>query len=271
MTKVLQNISKLYTVTVAGKSCKKGSEMQDAGLIENAFLVIQNGKIGEIGEMKDFHSSENQEAERIDCSGRIVMPGFVDSHTHLVFPKTREEEFVYKIQGMSYEEIAKRGGGILNSANALSGISDEQLLAESLARAKQVLQKGTTTLEIKSGYGLSLAGELKLLRVANELKKYTSQTIRTTFLGAHAIPILYKENRNRYIDLVCEEMIPAVAEEKLANFIDVFCENGFFTETETEKILLNQLLRQKRRITVLLHPNHRLVHQRLFSCNFKGC
>lgn len=238
MVKIFKNIAKLYTVSANGKPCKKGQEMQDAGLIENAFLIISEEKVVKTGSMNTYSETDYPQAEYHDCEGRIVVPGFVDSHTHLVFPRTREEEFVYKIKGMSYEEIARRGGGILNSARALTHISEEELLTESLERCRQLVEKGTTTLEIKSGYGLSPEGELKLLRVARELKAHTPQTIKTTFLGAHAIPAEYKENRKAYIDLVCEEMIPAVASEKLADYIDVFCETGFFTESETERILL---------------------------------
>ncbi len=238
MNIVLKNIAKLYTVSSNGKPSLKGVEMQEAGLVDNAFVIISDEKITKVGKMSDYTEAAYPEAKTIDCSGKIVIPGFVDSHTHLVFPKTREDEFVYKIKGMSYEEIARRGGGILNSAKTLQSVSEEQLFVESLDRCKEILSKGTTTVEIKSGYGLSLEGELKLLRVANRLKQYTPQTIKTTFLGAHALPTAYKNNRESYIQLVCEEMLPAVAEAGLAEFIDVFCETGFFTESEAEKIIL---------------------------------
>lgn len=235
---ILKNISQLYRIATENETCKKGAAMQDAALLENAYILCKEGRIVEVGEMLNYSTALEKEAkEIIDCTGRIVFPGFVDSHTHIVFPKTREEEYVYKIQGMKYEEIAAKGGGILNSARATATMSEEELLKGSLKRCLQVLATGTTTLEIKSGYGLSLASELKLLRVANQLKKHTPQQIKTTFLGAHAFPEIYKTNRSGYIDLICKEMIPAVAEEKLADFIDVFCETGFFTEAESEKVL----------------------------------
>ena len=236
---LLHSISQLYQVSNTKETYKAGAAMQDACFTENAYILLDNALISEIGNMAGLTAEKKQNlAESIDCTGRIVLPGFVDSHTHIVFPKTREEEYLFKIQGMSYEEIAQKGGGILNSAEALQHISEEELLLASLQRCQNVLKTGTTTLEIKSGYGLSLQGELKLLRVANALKKHTSQTIKTTFLGAHALPLEYKTKREKYIELVCEEMIPQVAEEKLADFIDVFCETGFFTQAETEKILL---------------------------------
>lgn len=240
MSKILlHSISQLYQVSDCQEIYKAGENMQDACLRKNAYVLIENEQITEIGNMSDLGERQKENlSESIDCTGKIVFPGFVDSHTHLVFPKTREEEYLFKIQGMTYEEIAQKGGGILNSARALTHISEEELLLASLERCQNVLKTGTTTLEIKSGYGLSLQGELKLLRVANALKKHTSQTIKTTFLGAHAIPLEYKNQREKYIDLVCEEMIPQISEEKLADFIDVFCETGFFTQAETEKILL---------------------------------
>lgn len=236
---LLHSISQLYQVSTTNQAFKAGTDMQEAHLKQNAYIVLKNGNITEIGNMVDLtHDKKENLSESIDCTDRIVLPGFVDSHTHIVFPKTREEEYLFKIQGMTYEEIAQKGGGILNSARVLTHISEEELLKASLERCQAILRTGTTTLEIKSGYGLTLEGELKLLRVANKLKEYTPQTIKTTFLGAHAIPLEYKTNREKYIDLVCEEMIPQVAAEKLADFIDVFCETGFFTHAETEKILL---------------------------------
>lgn len=238
MSLILKNISQLYRIATENETCKKGTLMQDAALLENAYILCKEGRIVEVGEMLNYPKEAEKEAkEIIDCTGRIVFPGFVDSHTHIVFPKTREEEYVYKIKGMKYEEIAAKGGGILNSARATATMSEEELLESALKRCLQVLATGTTTLEIKSGYGLSLESELKLLRVANQLKKHTPQRIKSTFLGAHAFPEIYKTNRAGYIDLICKEMIPAVAEEKLADFIDVFCETGFFTEAESEKVL----------------------------------
>lgn len=211
--------------------------MKDAAFLKDAYLLIENGKIAAIGSMRSLATDAWPQEERIDCSGRIVLPGFVDSHTHLVFPKTREQEYVYRIQGISYEEIARRGGGILNSAQATQEIPESQLLEETIERAEEILSQGTTTVEIKSGYGLTHESELKLLRVANELKKHVPLNIKTTFLGAHAIPVNWQANRQGYIDLVCDKMLPQVVEEGLADFIDVFCDEGFFTVEETEYIL----------------------------------
>lgn len=234
---LLTHISQLYQVASAGEKSKSGAKMQDAALLKDAYLYIEKGKITAIGSMNSLAADAWPQAKRVDCSGRIVMPGFVDSHTHLVFPKTREQEYVYRIQGISYEEIARRGGGILNSAHAAQEISESQLLEETIERAEEILSMGTTTVEIKSGYGLTYESELKLLRVANELKKHVPLNIKTTFLGAHAIPKIWQDNRQGYIDLVCDKMLPKVVEEGLADFIDVFCDEGFFTVEETEYIL----------------------------------
>jgi len=234
---ILTDIDTLYRVATQGELYKGGKTMRQSCAVDKAYVVLDEGKILAIGHMEDWDPDDYPNAECINCAGRIVMPGFVDSHTHLVFPRTREQEYVYRIKGMSYEEIAKKGGGILNSAKSLVNISEEQLLEESLERMQEVLGFGTTTIEIKSGYGLTLEGELKLLRVANALRKHSPIGIKTTFLGAHAIPMEYKHNRQAYIDLVCEEMLPQVVEEGLAEFIDVFCDTGFFTVEETEYIL----------------------------------
>jgi imidazolonepropionase len=235
---LLTHISHLYQVAQHRELLKRGAEMLDVGLLEDAYLLVEGEKIAEIGSMSDLKDDAFPGVERIDCRGRLVLPGFVDSHTHLVYPKSREQEFVFRLQGMSYEEIARQGGGILNSAKALAHISESQLLDETLARAEEILRLGTTTVEIKSGYGLSLEGELKLLRVAREVGGQSPLNVKTTFLGAHAIPQEWKGNRQGYINMVCEEMLPQVAEEGLADFIDVFCDEGFFTVEETEYILL---------------------------------
>lgn len=235
---LLKNISHLYCVTHQNEKCRKGQEMATPKVLTNAFVLIEQDKIRDLGEMKDLEFQPSPEDIIISCRYKFVLPGFVDSHTHLIFPKTREEEFAFKIQGMSYEEIARRGGGILNSANSLAKIPFENLLEQSFFRLKEIEKMGTTTVEIKSGYGLDIQGEMKMLRVAKELKMQTRQTIKTTFLGAHAIPLEYKDKREKYIDLICEDILPQVAEENLADFIDVFCENIAFTPAETEKILL---------------------------------
>jgi imidazolonepropionase len=180
---------------------------------------------------------EGKDCQVIDAEGKMVFPSFVDSHTHLVYPLSREIEYIDKIKGLSYEEIAKRGGGILNSAKALKEMSEEELLKGSLKRLDEVIKYGTGAVEIKSGYGLSFDGELKMLRVIKKLKSMSPLTIRSTFLGAHAVPLEYRDNREKYVDMVINEMLPQVALEGLADYIDVFCDKGFFTVEDTERIL----------------------------------
>lgn len=235
---LLSNIRQLLTCGTEHETFKKGKTMQEVGLIENAYLLInpETGKIADFGEMSDFVFLEKI-TETIDCSGRVVLPGLVDSHTHLIFAQPRTTEFVLRLKGATYEEIAQAGGGILNSAQKMANASEEELLEGALLRCKEVLKTGTVALEIKSGYGLTLESELKMLRVAQKLKSIVPQTIKTTFLGAHAIPTIYKANREKYIELICQEMIPQVAQERLAEYVDVFCETGFFTPAETERIL----------------------------------
>ncbi len=237
MEHLLINIRTLHRVTAQHERVKKGAAMADTAPLHHAFVHVKNGRVSRIGHMDELHSEEYLNVPRTDCTGRQVLPGFCDSHTHIVFAKPRDGEFVDRIRGLSYEEIARRGGGILNSAARLRDTSEEQLLQGALERAQEVMRLGTTTIEIKSGYGLTVADELKMLRVANRLKALTPLTIRTTFLGAHAFPLEYKENRAEYVRIVIEEMLPRVAEEKLADFIDVFCDRGFFSVEDTAKIL----------------------------------
>ena len=232
---LINNIKSLVQVRENSISRLQGKEMADLPVLEDAFLLLEDGKIADCG-----HNGNRPDLsvdKEIDASGRYVLPGFVDSHTHLVFPRSREGEFVDKINGLSYEEIAAKGGGILNSARAMNEISEDELLEASAKRLHDVVALGTVMIEIKSGYGLSTENELKMLRVANRLKSLLPIDIKTTFLGAHAFPLEYRENRRGYIDLIKSEMIPAVAEEKLADYIDVFCERGFFTREETEEIV----------------------------------
>lgn len=237
----------IENITIAGildASVKRlsGKDLRLLNHLENAWLITENDVIKDFGSMQEIEKIKSAYSERIehviDGTGRFLIPSFCDSHTHLVFAGSREHEFVDKINGLSYEEIAKRGGGILNSAKKLSHTSEEDLLDSALIRLQEIEKMGTGAVEIKSGYGLSVKDELKMLRVAKELKKYTDLTIKTTFLGAHAIPLEYKENRDKYIDLIVEEMIPQVAAEELADYCDVFCDKGFFTVPETERILL---------------------------------
>lgn len=231
---LIYNIKQLVQVRDATPSFVAGTAMSTLPVLENAFLKIKDDKIVAFGLMKNLGLVE-QEHEKIDATGRFVMPGYVDSHTHLIFAASREEEFVMKIKGATYAEIAASGGGILNSAKKLQATSEDHLFELAMDRVKEIIQSGTTAVEIKSGYGLTLKDELKMLRVARRIGRETPLTVRTTFLGAHAVPA--HQSKEDYIRLVIEEMIPAVAEEKLADYIDVFCEAGFFTPEETERMV----------------------------------
>jgi imidazolonepropionase len=234
MRLVLKNIGKLLCVEQEPSSFVAGPQMKEISVIDNAWLVIEQEKIAcfGTGEVLPFRDDEV-----VDCKGGMVMPGFCDSHTHLVYAGSREKEYEDKIRGLSYEEIAKRGGGILNSAALLSATEENQLFDQSLPRVMEILKSGTGAVEIKSGYGLNTRDELKMLRVIKRLGEETPLTIRSTFLGAHAFPEAYKENRDEYIKLIIEEMIPAVVAEDLADFIDVFCDRGFFSVEQTDRLL----------------------------------
>lgn len=212
-----------------------GSEMKDLPIIEDAFLLIENGSIADYGKMKDLPDMETDEV--IDASGKLVMPAWCDSHTHIVYAGNREQEFVDRINGLSYEEIANRGGGILNSAKKLEETPEDDLYLQSAKRLEEVIAMGTGAVEIKSGYGLSTDAELKMLRVIKKLRENYDIPVKSTFLGAHAIPAAYKSDRKGYIDLIINEMIPSIAEKGLAEYVDVFCEQGYFTTEETESIL----------------------------------
>ncbi|MGB1243296.1 MAG: imidazolonepropionase, partial [Chitinophagales bacterium] len=202
--------------------------------IENAFLLIEDGLIADFGKMKDCPTTAR---EILDVKGKMVLPCWCDSHTHLVFAATREQEFRDRIQGLTYQEIAERGGGILNSARRLQKSSEEELLQSTWERLEEIKGFGTGAVEIKSGYGLTYESELKILRVVQQLKKMSNLTIKSTFLGAHAIPLDYKNKRKDYVDLVINKMLPTIAEEGLADYIDVFCEKVAFTVAETERIM----------------------------------
>ncbi len=236
MSLLLKNIKSLLQVRENGESYIAGKAMQELPGIENGFLLIDNaGKIADYGKMADCPT---QADEVIDVSGKFVMPAFCDSHTHLVYAGSREIEYIDKVKGLSYEEIAKRGGGILNSAKRLHDTSEEALYEQSLPRIEEIIRQGTGAVEIKSGYGLTTEDELKMLRVIRRLKETTPIEIKANFLGAHAIPQAYKSNPDAYVDLIINEMIPMVAAEELADFIDVFCDRGFFTVEQTDRILL---------------------------------
>ncbi|MEI6312887.1 MAG: imidazolonepropionase [Bacteroidota bacterium] len=212
----------------------KGLEMNQVPSIKNAFLLIEDDKILQYGSMNDHLPSAD---EIVDVSGKIIFPTWCDSHTHIVFAATREEEFLMKIEGKSYEEIAAAGGGILNSARKVEAATEEELFMSASNRLNQLIRLGTGSIEIKSGYGLSTDAELKMLRVIKKLKEHFPIPIKATFLGAHAYPSIYKENHEAYIQLIIEEMLPRIQQEQLADYIDVFCEEGFFSTTDTGRIL----------------------------------
>lgn len=228
---LLTNIKGLVQVRTATPGFLAGSAMAHVPVIENAFLKITNGIIEDFGPMGE---NKHSDAETIDASDRFVLPGYVDSHTHLVFAASREEEFVLKIKGATYAEIAAKGGGILNSARKLQQLSEEELFERSMPRVHEIIRSGTCAVEIKSGYGLTVKDEVKMLRVARKIGKVTPLAVRTTFLGAHAVPA--NRSKEDYIQEIIEEMLPAIAAEKLADYIDVFCETGFFSPEETEKL-----------------------------------
>jgi imidazolonepropionase len=214
---------------------KIGREMSHLPVMENAWLLAEDGKISAFGKMSELNSDHADLV--IDATDRFVLPSWIDSHTHLVYAASREDEFVMKIKGASYEEIFNKGGGILNSASRLRNTSEEELFESAKGRLDEVIRLGTGAIEIKSGYGLSLEGEIKILRVIKKLKDISPIMIKSTFLGAHAIPLEFKDNRRGYIDLIIKEMLPVIAKEKLADYIDVFCDKGFFTIEETSEIL----------------------------------
>ena len=214
----------------------RGKELAELPVIENAYLILEDGIIAAYGEMQKLSSSQRQISNMVDATGQFILPCWCDSHTHIVFAGSRENEFVDKIKGLSYAEIAATGGGILNSAIKLNETSEDELFNQAWKRLEEVSKLGTGAIEIKSGYGLSVEGELKMLRVIKKLKEKSSLSVRSTFLGAHTFPVEFKENHQGYIDLIIKEMLPVIAKEKLADYIDVFCENGFFSPQETETI-----------------------------------
>ncbi|MDR3327535.1 MAG: imidazolonepropionase [Prevotellaceae bacterium] len=231
---LITNIKKIVGILQEDKPRLCGEEMNTLNVIDNGYILIDDGLIKEFGQMEDCHKDiENQ----IDATDKMVFPAFCDSHSHIVYAGSRESEFLDKINGLTYEEIAKRGGGILNSVKLLHQTSEEELYNQALSRLKQVIGFGTGALEIKSGYGLNIEDEIKILRVIRQLKQTTDVAIKATFLGAHAVPPEYKGKQDEYVNLVCQKMIPEIAEENLADFIDVFCDKGFFTVEQTAKIL----------------------------------
>ena len=234
MRTLFKNIKTLVQTETSPRSIVKGTEMISLPTIDDAFLLIENNKIHSFGKMENCPARADKV---VDVSRRMIFPCWCDSHTHLVFAKSREEEMVDRIKGVSYEEIARRGGGILNSARRLRETPEEVLLEQALERLLEIRRYGTGAVEIKSGYGLSVEGELKMLRVIRRLRERSDMTIKATFLGAHALPLEFKENRKGYIDLIIKEMLPPIAAEGLADYLDVFCEKNFFTVAETETLI----------------------------------
>jgi len=238
MKTVIKNISELIQTENTPRKWVAGKDMSKLSTIKDAFVEYENGIITSFGSMSDWNGIEDwNNTEIIDAEGGMVFPSYCDSHTHLVFAASREGEFVDRINGLSYEEIANRGGGILNSAEKLQNTTEDELYESAFSRLNNLIQMGTGAIEIKSGYGLTLDAELKMLRVIKRLKENTEVSIKATFLGAHALPKEYKDNKEGYMNLVIDEMLPQVAEEKLADYVDIFCEKGYFTVEDTIRLL----------------------------------
>ena len=235
MKTLIKNIGQIAGIVEEGILRKEGAAMSETGTLDNAWLLIDNERIADFGPMDALPSEEG--CEIIDAEGGMVLPAFCDSHTHIVFAGTREQEFLDKIKGLSYAVIAAPGGGILNSAGLLHRSAEEELYRQAMSRVNEMISKGTGAIEIKSGYGLTTEDELKILRVIRRIRETSPAIIRATFLGAHAVGRAFAGRQEEYVDHVCKEMIPAVAKENLADFIDVFCEDGFFTPGQTDKIL----------------------------------
>ena len=235
---LIKNIKTLVQVREADVMKVSGKDMKALPCIDNAWMAVDNGIIADYGPMEDFPGIEDWKGlEIIDCEGKLILPCYADSHTHIVYAGNREGEFVDRINGLSYEAIFERGGGILNSAKRVHAATEDELFEQAMLRLTEVISQGTGSIEIKSGYGLSVDSELKMLRVIKRIKELNLLPVKATFLGAHALPQEYKNNKQGYIDLIIQEMIPAIAKEKLADYIDVFCEQNYFTPDETKQIL----------------------------------
>ncbi len=241
MKTLIRDIGQIAGIAEAGVMRKEGVSMSETGTLENAWLLIEDDKIACFGPMSDCpdlsQESGQDSFDVIDADGGFVLPAFCDSHSHIVFAGTREQEFLDKIKGLSYAEIAAHGGGILNSADLLHNTSEDELYRQAMERVNEMIAKGTGAIEIKSGYGLTTQDELKILRVIKRIRENSPAIIKSTFLGAHAVGRAFAGRQSEYVDHVCNEMIPAVAAENLADFVDVFCEEGFFTTEETDRIL----------------------------------
>lgn len=237
----IKNIKKLINVRESTLAALIGEQLGVLPCLEDAYLITEGDEIIDFGEMSELSQQQLSAIEEsvdkvLDATGRMVFPSYCDSHTHLVYAGSREMEFSDKLRGLSYQEIARRGGGILNSVELLHNTSEESLLEQTLQRANEIISLGTGAVEIKSGYGLTVEDELKMLRVAKRVAEHTPLTVKTTLLGAHAVPTKYKDNRSGYVDLIVNEMIPAVAAEGLAEYVDIFCEEGFFSVEDAQRI-----------------------------------
>lgn len=240
MRLILENIKELVQVDTQNRLWVAGKSMSQVQTIKNAFVVVKNELITGFGPMEELCHADFEADDlimEIDCSGRMVLPSYCDSHTHLIFAATREAEFVDRIKGLTYEEIAKNGGGILNSARKLQEMPEDELFEQAMMRLEEIAMQGTGAVEIKSGYGLTPEAEMKMMRVIQRMKQHSPLLIKSTFL-AHAVPLEYRNKRKEYIDLLVNELIPQVAVDELADFVDVFCDRGFFTMHEAEKILM---------------------------------
>ena len=238
MKTVIKNIAELIQTEEYPRKWVAGKDMAKISSIKDAFVEVENGIISLFGSMEEWEGIEDwNNTEIIDAEGGMVFPSYCDSHTHLVFAASRESEFVDRINGLSYSEIAQNGGGILNSAEKLKNTSEDELYEDALIRLNELVQMGTGAIEIKSGYGLTLDTEIKILRVIKRLKENTEVTIKATFLGAHALPKEFKDNKDGYMDLVINKMLPVVASEKLADFVDIFCEKGYFNVSDTQRFI----------------------------------
>lgn len=236
MSLIIHNTGMLVQTRDEGLAFTAGSDMAVLPVIKNGWLLIEDGIIAGYGPPETMPAYSNA-IPKFDAAGGYVFPSFCDPHTHLVYAGSREKEYTDKIRGLSYEEIAKRGGGILNSAKLLHETSEDDLFRQSMERVREIISFGTGAVEIKSGYGLTTEDELKMLRVIRRIREESPITVKSTFLGAHAVPAEYRDNRKGYVDLIVDEMIPAVAAARLADYIDVFCDRGFFTVEETARIL----------------------------------
>jgi len=239
MKTVIKNISELIQTETIARKWVAGKDMSHISTIKDAFIEFEEGVITSFGSMENWDGIEDwNNTDIIDAGGGMVFPTYCDSHTHLVFAASREGEFVDRINGLSYAAIAERGGGILNSADKLQNVSEDELFEDAFARLNELVQMGTGAIEIKSGYGLNLDAEIKMLRVIKRLKAASDVTIKSTFLGAHALPKKYKDNKEGYMDLVINEMLPIVAKEGLVDYVDIFCEDGYFSVEDTKNLLI---------------------------------